>query len=224
MVKINDPFAIKWRSKKDNGAYILQVSYPSPIGRSNRKQTPKQTAQEVAIHTTVSAINRRWAAMSLGDKNSWNAFAVANPGTDKYGDAITWSGYAWFVRYNVPTRIGVGSSIDTPPGNTSPTYSPLAALVIEPVSTNLVLATANPPTGGEALWVSRRVNRYISERSLSFDYTHFTIITAATTAPYTIIERSEISPLPTRQRIIVRPYDALGRAGTVVFDDFVSGT
>ena len=224
MVKIDDPSPIKWRSKKDTGSIVLGESFYSPIGRANRKQTPNRSHSEMQVHAAVSSINQRWFNLPMATKDAWTTFADANPGVDKYGDAITWSGYQWFIRYQVPIRVIGLPEYDVPPGSTSPTYAPSVALVLEPISGNLQISTPSPPSPSEALWVSTRSNRPLSESTFSRDYTHFSIFTGLSSSPFVIFNAASISALPAKQRIMVRAYDSQGRLGNITFDDFVSGT
>lgn len=96
--------------------------------------TQPRTARQVAQRSALTTYARGWDALTATEIAAWNAFAVANPVKDVFGQSIKLTGMQMYVRLNVAISNVGGTAITTPPADLS--------------VTNLTSVTASATGGG----------------------------------------------------------------------------
>jgi len=67
--------------------------------------------------SVLGFLSRQWGELTTGERDSWDAWAIDHPGTDKFGDPFIMSGFNAYVMLNhTAIRIAeVGEGYDLPP-------------------------------------------------------------------------------------------------------------
>lgn len=77
------------------------------------------------IRSILGWLSRQWGTLTENQRDSWGAWAIDHPGTDKFGDPFIMSGFNAFVMLNHhAVRFGGGAAMSVLP----PTDPPPAAL------------------------------------------------------------------------------------------------
>lgn len=151
MAKIDDPLYIKWRDQ--DGGIVNQQSRSGP--QSHKIGIPRQVTagRRNLFGRQSSVIIVLWRSLTGPQQAAWNTFGDNNPGTDKYGDPIYWSGWNWFTRYN--SRLGFANipMILSPPPDSIPSYNATMSFFISAIPPFQPLLTPVPSIGA---------NEYIS--------------------------------------------------------------
>lgn len=156
MAIVKDPLFLKWRSTHsgitgyaERGRAAMRLhSTPRP------KKTSASHKYDRALNSTVTL----WRLLTVEEQNAWNDFASANPKIDRYGNALYWSGFNWFIALSGVHSWLAGSAITIPPENADPGYAPQIT-ILGGSGVLPILLYANPePDSGQYISVSRKIN------------------------------------------------------------------
>jgi hypothetical protein len=142
--------------------------------------------QRVALNTSMSATHA-WNQLSFSRKGVFNAYALANEYTDRYGVIKPLTGYQWFKQLSQTSAFFTGNQLVTPPSYAIPAALPGFSVVMisdnisvvwdTPIDTSelyIYLYATAPIRGKSAL--QRGQYRFLDVRSLDYS-TSFSILT-----------------------------------------------
>lgn len=96
--------------------------------RGRATPTNPNSAAQQAARNAFGSLATAWRGLSQAVRDTWTAWAVANPVTDAFGDPLTLSGQQMYNRLNQP-RVRAGeATVSTPPASMG--MSPLAPLAL----------------------------------------------------------------------------------------------
>jgi len=86
------------------------------IKNKSNPSTKYEPGQNKA-RSMMGFLSRQWGELTGGQRDSWDAWAIDHPGTDKFGDPFIMSGYNAFVKLNhhALRLFGVGTPYVLPP-------------------------------------------------------------------------------------------------------------
>ena len=100
------------------GGWSFQTNRSGAIIRIRGGTLKNSTSKQTSSHQNLAGFHQDWQAITAEEKVGWDAFAVANERTDRYGTKKTLTGLNWFSSINY-YRVLVGESILT----TAPVYT-----------------------------------------------------------------------------------------------------
>lgn len=132
-------------SRNSSGAYVRQKV--SPV----QPQTPRQTV----VREFMTGLSKSWGTdLTPEQRAGWAQLAKSNPVRDVFGDNITLSGIALFIKCNAPLRTVDSSVIYDPPVNLVVRPIALAELAqINTASTSLTVTFDPALTATEAIYL-----------------------------------------------------------------------
>lgn len=140
-------------------------------GRRVSTQLQGQRMQE-SQNTTYA-----WSQLSYSQKSAFNAYALANEYTDRYGTVKPLTGFQWYKQLSQASKYLTGNQLITPPTYTLPDALPTFSVVAgddvlrvvwsTPIDTDVitVFVYATPPIRGQAR-KQRGAYRQLDVRSL----------------------------------------------------------
>lgn len=94
-----------------------------------KKSTPSQKYEQHLnrVRAILGYLSRQWGELTTAQRDSWDAWAIDHPGTDKFGDPFIMSGFNAFIMLNHQAiRFGEGGAMNTLPPEDPPPTSILA--------------------------------------------------------------------------------------------------
>lgn len=116
------------------GGVTFQRNASGAIAKRRSNPTVNPTALQAFYQTRMATLVSLWPTLSQADKDTWDAFALANDHTTPWGETKTLSGYQWFLSCNLNRLLYHSTARHTAPGwivpapppqfiiETSPTY------------------------------------------------------------------------------------------------------
>lgn len=143
---------------------------------TGRKSITSQ--QRVALNTSMSSTHT-WNKLSFSQKGVFNAYALANEYTDRYGIVKPLTGYQWYKQLSQTSAFFTGNQLITPPAYSIPAALPGFSVVMiddnvsitwnTPIDTSSVYIYlyATAPVRGKAA-LQRGQYRFLDVRSLDY--------------------------------------------------------
>ncbi len=95
--------------------------------RPSTKYEPNQNKARAIL----GWLSRQWGGLADDQRDSWAAWALDHPGTDKFGDPFIMSGFNAFIMLNhTAVRIGGGAGMNDLPPEDPPASSAIAFLAV----------------------------------------------------------------------------------------------
>lgn len=186
-------------SRNRGGAYIRARTTPT-----NPSSAPQQ-AQRALLSSLVAA----WGALTTAQRDAWNAYAVANPITDKLGEPRNAGGLGLFIRSQSARRLFSLTNINAAPTiNTPVVFTPPTLTTITVATPSVTVAYTNTDEwataagGAMGIFVSRPQPATINGFKGPFLFAG-RVLGAATPPTSPIIQTIPFS-IVTGQRLFVR--------------------
>lgn len=210
MAIILDPLRDRWRSAYGG---VVGVLDRSTYNSRNFAKSPRNYSKtQRQNNNKFASMVEEWNTLTSGEKESWQAFGELYTTTDKYGNAIHISGWAWFTKLNQPLAIS-GISINTsPPDDPDSTYNPSLNVVPFLGGPNLAATASILPSGGEFVRINRLLNRPLSRLNAPGTLLSYLTWTSSTSLPVIVATSDEFITGLSSAWFSLKPYDAHGRS------------
>ena len=91
------------------------------IVKKKAKPSTQYRPSQNTARAMLGWLSRQWGELTNDERNSWDAWAIDHPGTDKFGDPFIMSGFNAFVMLNVhAVRMGGGAGMNELPPEDPP--------------------------------------------------------------------------------------------------------
>lgn len=97
------------------GGVTFQKNASGQIAKLRSNPTVNPTALQAAYQTNFAQLISFWSSLSQANKDTWDAFAVANQHTTPWGDLKYLSGYQWFLSINLNRLLDSLGALSTAP-------------------------------------------------------------------------------------------------------------
>ena len=186
-------------SRNRGGQYIRARTTPT-----NPSSAPQQ-AQRALLSSLVAA----WGALTTSQRDAWNAYAVANPITDKLGEPRNAGGLGLFIKAQSARRLfGLTNVVAAPTISTPVVFTPPVVTAIIPATPAMTLTFTNTDEwataagGAMGMFVSRPQPATINGFKGPFLFAGRVL--GAATPPTSPINQTIPFPIVVGQRLFVR--------------------
>lgn len=221
MAIIKDPIAFRWRDT--HGAITGVRLYSQDGARRHAVPVQRQPPIKQKFWMNNGVIVKAWRQLDFHDQDKWNDFGVDFPGTDKYGDPISWNGFHWFTRLNSRRLLMGAAVLQTPPADDVPTYTPVIYIEWDEVDERLLFYFAPPPADGEGILVALRKHCAVSRASPPIPIRDWGILTYGAGSPQVLWEYPGPYDEPRRHWVGAWRWDEYGRSAEAGFDSVITG-
>lgn len=214
--KILEPAASRWRDTE--GGIVGARLYDMDGCRVHASGRQPRGFEVQVLRTGCCNMATLWRGLSLGGRAAWDQFGVDNPGTDKYGYEISWSGWNWFVRFNSRLYQLGASTIDSPPADPSSSYDPSYTLSYDGGAKTLLLGFNPAPALGEWLRIWRGLHRNLTAVACPWPLPFYRFVEGPAISPIIIAYLPGPFSVPEREWVAAQGGDSYGRVASVWSD------
>ena len=125
-----------WVFQRTNAGNIVRLK-----GGPVRASTPKQTLS----HQNFIAFLQQWQPLTLGQKQLWDDFGVANVKINKFGLEKILTGLNWFQSINSNLTLVGEPTIDVPPIHTLPTAVASYSVTVDATKIEITFSPSYTP-------------------------------------------------------------------------------
>jgi len=122
------------------GGTTYQSNNSGFIARSKPFNRKKRNTNQSEYKLNLYTLSQLYRDLSAADKNSWSAFALANPHINHWNMSKTCTGLNWFININSFNLLLSNPIVNTAPAYTLPTALPVMTATI--TATNIDLNSA----------------------------------------------------------------------------------
>ncbi|MBA7694668.1 hypothetical protein ES703_103281 [subsurface metagenome] len=95
-----------------------------PVMKRKARPSTKYEPHQNTARSVLGWLSRQWGELTTEQRDSWDAWAIDHPGTDKFGDPFIMSGFNAFVMLNhTAVRFGGGTAMQVLPPEDPPPAS-----------------------------------------------------------------------------------------------------
>lgn len=159
------------------GGTTFSVNRAGLVAKKRLTGKKSITSQQRAALNTSMAATHAWNALTFSQKGVFNAYALANEYTDRYGTVKPLTGYQWFKQLSQTSAFFTGNQLTAPPAYAIPAALP--SFTVDMISDNIsinwsvpidpgdvyIYLYATAPTRGKAA-LQRGSYRFLDVRSL----------------------------------------------------------
>jgi len=208
MARVKNPLFLKWRSK--HGGTVGYAFRTVAAMRGHFPCRPKTSAPSFAYGHALRETLSSWRALSIEDQNAWNTFASSHSRTDKYGEAIYWSGFNWFVCLNGVRFWLSRSPLLLPPPSPIPSYNPTITIFGGSGLVSILFVPDPLPNSDQFINTARSLNHGESVSKGPNFLTKWQTFTEGECNPATLAYTSEFSQGGFNHFFDIQSYDKYG--------------
>lgn len=195
---------------------VIQRGRFSPLlsARSYRSPVNYRYEKQMAHRKHFNTVKILWDNLAGIDKAAWQSFAATYFSTNKYGDVISLGAWQWFCRYNVTLATATLETIELPPSNPAPSYTP-SFTVFDPDTTlgwffNVDVSIPS----GSAILVQRKINLPYQRYKPPLPFDSYRAFTSSDIEPFQLATIAEIPEINKRFFVRLKACDDFGRSGS----------
>lgn len=222
MAKLKDPIQTHWRD--GNPPPVGQLNWFGDGNRSSRSPVNRYNGFKGLYKTYFASLVGLWHGLTVPQQDAWTTFSQSNPITDRYGQSIEIGGFQWFMKLNTFLLQAEESSLTSPPGTATPSYTPTFSVALNGGTGDAEVTPSPSPGAGEYFFIARSINRPLSQVAPVNTFKTQGFANSSDSFPFVVALASELESGAKRHKFRFKAGDANGLSDSLVYDDILTGT